>query len=93
METETFLVLITANYSARRKKLMDAFSTRVWESEEHFLEKFCFNEDEPMGEEEVRFISVDEFVDWWNDQDDHTEEFDKMTPTDSWMGYIQVKVQ
>ena len=105
MKTETFIVLVSAEYSVREE--LDNALGHVWESTEHFLDKFCFDwkirqENSPMpviaslekwGRKEVRFIPIHEFVDWWNDQDDHTEEFDKMNPTDSWMGYIQVKTQ
>ena len=98
MKTETFLVLVSAEYSVREE--LDNALGHVWDSKEHFLNKLCFPESSPVEvvahpnfEEEVRFIPMYEFVDWWNNQDDHTEEFDKMNPTDSWMGYIQVKVQ
>ena len=97
MKAETFIVLVSAEYSVREK--LDDLSNYVWDSKQHFLNKLCFDDNNPVAVmahpnfgEEVRFIPMYEFVDWWNDQDDHTEEFDKMNPTDSWMGYIQVKV-
>ena len=100
MKTETFLVLVSAKYSVREDleswillHKLDDLSDYVWDSKEHFLNKLRFDEKNTIPVEEVRFIPIYEFVDWWNDQDDDTEGFDKMNPTDSWMGYIQVKVQ
>jgi hypothetical protein len=91
MKTETFIVLVSAEYSVREE--LDNSSAHVWESKEHFLNKLCFEEDNPIEVEEVTFIPIYEFVDWWNDQDDHTEEFYKINPTDSWMGYAVIKTR
>lgn len=91
MKTETFLILVSAKYSVREE--LDNALGHVWDSKEHFLNKLCFDGNNPIPVEEVRFIPMYEFVDWWNDQDDHTEEFDKMNPTDSWMGYAVIKTQ
>ena len=91
MKTETFLVLVSAEYSVREE--LDNALGHVWESKEHFLDKFCFDGDFIVAVEDVRLIPIYEFVDWWNNQDDHTEEFDKMNPADSWMGYAVIKTQ
>lgn len=100
MKTKTFLVLVSSEYSVREELEEASLSSpednafgHVWDSKEHFLNELCFGENNPIPVEEVRFIPIYEFVDWWNNQDDHTEEFDKMKPTDSWMGYAVIKTR
>lgn len=93
MKTLTYIVLVKVGATNLERSDLENASLHVWDSKEHYLNKLCFNEDKPTATEDIRFIPIHEFTEWWNDQDDDTLEDDKMENClkEDWMGYCIVK--
>ena len=96
METETFIVLIDKEWEMHNEIEDAALSVEVWDSKEHFLSCCGFDERYMNIEEMIRFFSVDEFVDCWNEQFVYrltTVGNEMISPDKDFMECIKIKVQ
>ncbi len=94
MKTETFIVLIDKEWEMH-DAIEDAAFT-VWDSKEQFLIHCGFDERYMNIEEMIRFFTVDEFVDCWNEQFVYrltTEESEVINPEKDFMECIDIKIQ
>jgi hypothetical protein len=94
METERFIVLIDKEWEMHDAIEDAAFN--VWDSKEDFLIHCGFDERYMNIEEMIRFFTVDEFVDCWNEQFVYrltTEESELINPEKDFMECIDIKIQ
>jgi len=94
MKTETFIVLIDKEWEMHDAIEDAAFD--VWDSKEDFLIHCGFDERYMNIEEMIRFFTVDEFVDCWNEQFVYrltTKEGEVINPEKDFMECIEINVK